>query len=98
MKSKTNEFILIPKTFHLRGMHTTTSCSVYLSRAKTSHLHVLENLPLSVVDDEGTVALDEGQLKDHGLPRHPEVTRNNLVLAAVVAADSSRGVFSQDLV
>ena len=61
-----------------------------VSLAKKPHLHVLENLPLSVVDYEGAIALDERQLEDHGLPRHPQVTCNNLILTAALGAVSSK--------
>lgn len=45
---------------------------------------MLEDLPVSMVDDEGAVPIHEGKLKDHGLPRHPQITGHILVWAAAV--------------
>lgn len=42
---------------------------------------MLEHLTISVVDDEGAVPLFKGKLKDHGLPRYPQVAERVLVRA-----------------
>lgn len=42
---------------------------------------MLEDLAISVVDDEGAVPFFKGKLKDHGLPRYPYVAECVLVRA-----------------
>lgn len=92
---------LVPRQIFIVGVHLLQGRHTMLRSAQRAcnipsgenspHLHVLENLSLSVVDYEGTVALDERQLKDHGLPRHPQVTCNNLILAAVIGGGFQAG-------
>lgn len=50
-----------------------------------------KHLTIPVVHNKGPVLLDEGQLKDHGLPSHPEVGSHVFVHAAAAMAVGMAG-------